>query len=109
MKVSILVPDNKVYVDGVALGVGMNDMPSYVHAVQWYGAYGEVEFAVDKEGRKLPNLRFTDITPFDFMVDRWKQTKKREDQKKQREEEEKMANLAKSKAEEVRRREERPM
>jgi hypothetical protein len=73
--ITIVPSDGFVYVDGEAQTVDMADMPNYIQAVQWYGAYGEVEFKTDENGKRLPNLRFTDFTPLQFMVTRWEESK----------------------------------
>jgi hypothetical protein len=75
MTVTIVPADKLVYVDGEAQTVDMSDMPDYIHALQWYGAYGEIEFKTDANGKRLPNLRFTDFGPFQFMVTRWEERK----------------------------------
>jgi hypothetical protein len=75
MAVTIIPADGTVYVDGEVQTVDMADMPSYVQAIQWYGAYGEVEFKTDANGKRLPNLRFTDFAPLQFMVTRWEESK----------------------------------
>jgi hypothetical protein len=72
-RITVALNDSKVYVDGTAHDVDLSELPDFVHAIQWYGSYGEIEFKADRHGVKMPNLRFTDIGPYDYLVDRWKQ------------------------------------
>jgi hypothetical protein len=76
MRVSILVPDNTVYVDGVPAPVDCTELASDTHAVQWYDDYGEVEYVttIDPEAMMLhkePNGMITDFTPYQPYVEEW--------------------------------------
>jgi hypothetical protein len=47
MKLTIIVDDNAVYVDGVCrmrLDLSTCNIPANIHALQWYETEGEVEF-----------------------------------------------------------------
>jgi hypothetical protein len=72
---SIIREDNQVSVDGVARVVDCSHLPSFFHALQWYGSasppYGEIEYAVDTQGRKMPNTRFSDFSPYQYLIDAW--------------------------------------
>lgn len=73
MKVTIVMEDELVIVEGVAYKVDLRDLPPYLHAIQWNGSYGELEFRADKAtGKKLPNISFTDFSPFEYLVGRWR-------------------------------------
>jgi len=52
MKLTIIVDDNAVYVDGSSriLDLSQCGIPANIHAVQWYETEGEVEF----NGRPKP-------------------------------------------------------
>jgi hypothetical protein len=69
--------DNMVGVDGEFRVVDCASLPAYFHALQWYGdsdpAYGEIEYATDDQGRRLPNTRFSDFAPYQYLVDAWNQ------------------------------------
>jgi hypothetical protein len=74
-RVTVIRADNVVYIDGVAEhDVDCSDLPDYFHALQWYGdadpPYGEIEYATDASGRKLPNTRFHDVGAYQFLVNR---------------------------------------
>jgi hypothetical protein len=72
-----ITPDsNAVYVDRQAHTVDCSGLPTFIHAIQWYGEgkpvpYGEIEFNADDTGKRFPNLRFTDFTPFQYLVNAW--------------------------------------
>lgn len=74
-RVTITPSDNLVYVDNEAREVDCSTLPTFLHAIQWYGdrspAYGEIEWNEDAQGRKLPNMRFTDFTPYQYLADAW--------------------------------------
>jgi hypothetical protein len=47
MRLTIIPADGAVYIDGVSymnLDLSTCDIPSSVHALQWYDTYGELEF-----------------------------------------------------------------
>lgn len=69
-KLTVVRSDGSVQVDGHVLKVDTTDLPEYIHAVQWDGNAGHIEFAEGKDGQKLPNLPITSIRPFAFLVDR---------------------------------------
>lgn len=75
MRVTIIRDDNVVYVGGVARPVDCSALPSYFHALQWYGdaptPYGEIEFNADEGQQRLPNTKFSDIAPYQFLIDAW--------------------------------------
>jgi hypothetical protein len=57
MRVTIIPDDTVVMIDGEPVeGVDMASMPSEIHAVQWYGDHGEIEF---RDFR--PHEQFTDF------------------------------------------------
>lgn len=63
MRVSIIVDDKTAYIDGqVREGVDMSGVPGDVHAVQWYGDYGEIEYKTRLVGAKLVKPENTMIT-----------------------------------------------
>lgn len=57
MRVTIIPDDTLVMIDGELVeGVDMSTMPSEIHAVQWYGDHGEIEFR-----DRRANAQFTDF------------------------------------------------
>lgn len=81
MKLTIVADDQAVGIDGEFISpLEMPQLDASIHAVQWYGEYGEIEFkTVFANGAltKPQNQIIADITPFQFAVDAWN-TKKAE-------------------------------
>jgi len=75
MRFSVIRDNNIVYVDGLALPIDCSSLPTYVHAIQWYGDKGEIEFSEDADGRRLPNLKIVDISPYQYLIDAHAQAK----------------------------------
>ena len=72
MRVTIIADDNIVYVEEQPLKVDLIGLDENIHAVQWYGTVGEIEYKHDFiENIRKPNERFTDFAPFQAFVDRW--------------------------------------
>jgi hypothetical protein len=73
MRVTIIVDDNKVVVEGIAYTIDCSALiEADVHAVQWFGDRGEIEFSTDPDtGNRLPNAMITDVSPFQFLIDAW--------------------------------------
>ncbi len=72
MRVTILVDDSNVYVEEQAIKVDLTGLDEEIHAVQWYGTVGEIEYKHDHiENSKKPNERFSDFSPYQVFVDRW--------------------------------------
>jgi hypothetical protein len=81
MKVTIIVDDNAVYVEGNALEVDCSALlKTEVSVVQWYGSFGEIEYATNHEtGARRPNARITDFSPFQSLLDAWEEVAKADD------------------------------
>ena len=64
-----------VTVDGVGFKVGCANLPPHIHAIQWYGVAGEIEFIEMRDSAgavfKLPNQVIHDFTPYQGYVDAW--------------------------------------
>ena len=76
MRVTIVPSDGTVVVDGVGFTVKCDDLPVNVHAIQWDGVRGQIEYGVQRcehcGGRsKAPNEEFTDFAPYQKYVDAW--------------------------------------
>ena len=72
MRVTIVVPDGFVAVDGRGFDkLDLTGLSENIHAVQWYGQVGEVEYAVDALGVKPPNVAIDSLTPFQPAIDAW--------------------------------------
>jgi hypothetical protein len=74
MKLTIIPSDNMVHIDGTALpvdcaAVADSQAPgAEVHAVQWNGTAGWIEYGGDD---RPPNRTITDIAQFQSVVDAW--------------------------------------
>ena len=65
-RITIIPDDNIVIVDGDAREISMVGIDPAIHAVQWFGAAGEIEY---NDGRAHEPI--TDITPFQIFITRW--------------------------------------
>jgi hypothetical protein len=76
-RVTILVPENHVYIDGVSrtvdcAGIADSEAPGVsVHAVHWNGATGWIEYVNDPFDtvHHVHNRRIADISQFQKFVD----------------------------------------
>jgi len=75
MKLTIVADDKCVGVDGKYFSpIDLSQLNSSIHAVQWYGEYGEVEYKTRFENGVLvkpANSLISDISPYQFAVDAW--------------------------------------
>lgn len=75
MRLTIVADDGAVGVDGEFIpGLDLSQLDASIHAVQWNGEYGEVEYKTRFENGVLvkpANMLITDITPYQFAVDAW--------------------------------------
>jgi hypothetical protein len=75
MRLTIVADNQCVGVEGEYLSpLDLPQLNPAIHAVQWYGEYGEVEFkTVFANGAftKPQNQLITDVTSFQFAVDAW--------------------------------------
>lgn len=75
MRLTIVADDGAVGVDGEFFTpIDLSQMDLSIHAVQWYGEYGEVEYKTRLENGafvKPANVLITDAAPYQFAVDAW--------------------------------------
>lgn len=72
MRLSIVVDDSMVSIDGVAcFDIDLSFMPSNVHAVQWYGSSGELELKDLETGKIVSNLAIDSLEPYQQAIDSW--------------------------------------
>ncbi len=59
MLLTIIPSDSAVYCDKVMLQCDLSgvSLPASLHAFQWDGVRGEIEFATDSDGQKPANVR----------------------------------------------------
>src|SRR6478735_9075466 len=87
-KLSAVREDNSVTIDKVNHEVDLGYLPEYVHAIQWDGEKGHIEFNADGRGVKLSNIPISSAVTFEGMWHHWEQAhKKAEDEKKKKDEE----------------------
>lgn len=67
-RVTVVPADNVVIVDGVSAVVDCSHVPSFVHAIQWDGTRGHIEF-VPHDGVQQGNLAITSFGQFEYLVD----------------------------------------
>ena len=84
MHLTIVKDDNFVIIDGEGHPVDCSTLPADVHALQWDGASGEVEYRATECGHcsvrsKKPNERVTDLSPYQPYVDAWRAAKAKAD------------------------------
>jgi hypothetical protein len=79
MRLTIVADDGAVGVDGEFLdNLDLSALDPSIHAVQWYGEYGELEFkTVFQDGKPFhpENQYITDVSPYQFAVEVWRAAK----------------------------------
>jgi hypothetical protein len=76
MRVTIIPSNGFVSVDNEGyFGVNLSFIPPTVHAVQWYGASGEVENKDAVTGKKTTNVRITSLADFQPAITAWQSAK----------------------------------
>lgn len=64
-RVTIIPADTFCAVNGVGFsGLDMSSLPSNLHAMQWYGAWGEEEYMELETQRMLPNVRISTLDAY---------------------------------------------
>lgn len=75
MKLTIVADDGAVGVDKEFFSeLDLSRLDPTIHAVQWYGEYGEIEYKTRFENGALvrpANLLITDIAPYQFAINAW--------------------------------------
>lgn len=83
MKLVIIADDARVGIDALNYdGLDMSQLDPSIHAIQWYGEYGEVEFKSKFENGQIvkpQNQIITDVTPYLWAVDAWNEAKAAEE------------------------------
>ena len=85
MRVTVVPADRMVAIDGVVMRVDISDLPG-VHAMQWYGSRGEIEYLADDNGNRPLNSKIDNFTPFEDYVEAWREAKVAHDEMVAREE-----------------------
>ena len=75
-RISIIPADGIVAVNGMSVsGLDLSFLPDDIHAIQWYGERGEVEFRADLYGYKKMNEKIDSFKPFEKAVDLFERMK----------------------------------
>lgn len=103
MRLTIVRDDNAVVVDGVPFMVDCSSLPADVHAVQWDGVSGEVEYSVTRcdhcgARTKKGNTLLVDVTPYAPLVNAWHAAKAADDEAKAKAAAEEQVRIAAAKA-----------
>ncbi len=80
----IIVPEScLVSIDGdVRTDLDLSSLPETIHAVQWYGESGEIEYKPDAAGFKKPNEPISSLDPFRKIIRLFNETKPPEETEK---------------------------
>jgi hypothetical protein len=68
MRLTIIRDDNAVYIDGLCVIVDCSSLSEDIHAVQWNGQNGWVEFKDNSEGNKPANEAISTLEAFSTLV-----------------------------------------
>lgn len=83
MRLVIIADDARVGIDALNYdGLDMSQLDPSIHAIQWYGEYGEVEFKTKFENGQIvkpQNQIITDVTPYQWAIDAWNVAKAADD------------------------------
>jgi len=61
-KLTIVPEDGMISIDGLGYSEqSMTGVPKNIHALQWYGKGGEIEYKADDYGDSKPNIRIDDL------------------------------------------------
>lgn len=71
MRLTIVCDDNIVIKDGIAHILDSTLFPSNIHALQWYGTWGEVEFKHTPGENKLQNKKIDNLSEFESLLSAW--------------------------------------
>lgn len=79
MRLVIIADDTRVGIDSLNYdNLDMSQLDPTIHAVQWHGEYGEVEYKSKFENGQMvkpQNQIITSIAPYQWAVDMWNATK----------------------------------
>ena len=67
-RVTVVPSDNVVVVDGVSKVVDCSNVPKFIHAIQWDGVRGHIEF-VPIDNVHQGNLAITSFDQFSYLLD----------------------------------------
>jgi hypothetical protein len=72
MRLTIIPADKFISIDNVGYYiVELPFIPENIHAVQWYGTYGDVEIKNLTTNKIVENIEITDISQFNAVIEAW--------------------------------------
>jgi len=78
MQITVINQDKTIGLEGEFYS-GLNlGLSNDIHAIQWYGTWGEIEYTrtlVDGKPFKPENTTITDFTPYEYLISIWQQAK----------------------------------
>lgn len=82
MKITIIPADGAVYKDGYSFsGLSFTKIPDEIHALQWDGSSGWIEFVSDENGGKPQNENISELPAWvDECLSVWYSAKSAEDE-----------------------------
>ena len=81
MRLTIICVDNAVYKNNVSYsGLDLSAVPSNIHALQWYGTEGEVEFINNPDRTKPQNKLISELPAWaTTAISKWDEAKAAEE------------------------------
>ena len=64
MRLTIIPIDNNVYLDSFTANIDCSSIDPSIHAIQWNGTTGEIEYKDIVTGKKTRNEEIEDISPY---------------------------------------------
>lgn len=78
-RITVIPVDGLVSVNGIVMsGLDLSFLPREIHAIQWNGHSGEVEFRQDVLGNKRPNEKIDSFQPYKKAVELFERLQKEE-------------------------------
>ena len=80
MRLTIIPFDGFVSVDGLGFsGLDLSSFDPSIHAIQWYGEFGEMEIKNPVTGKMVENREITSIEEYQNAIAAWQNAKNIED------------------------------
>lgn len=71
MRLTIIPEDSAVIIDGLRLLIDCSSLDQTIHAVQWEGICGHIEYVVAGDGEKPTNTVIKNVAQFQPIIDAW--------------------------------------
>lgn len=74
MRITVIADDKSISIDGETYDkISMPELPSNIHAIQWYDTFGEIEFKTEVQGNKFikpENQIITDLNSYSWIAEK---------------------------------------